>query len=141
MKKIWIVNYYTGTPITASNPRYLHFAKRFMEAGYDVTIFNSSRSAKVEGKDFNGQPFLQKQYGIYKFVHVDVPEYQGNGMKRMYSIWSFARSIFKNRKQFEKPDIILQNIHPPFDYPIVRLAKKLKTKYMHRLYLLCCSLS
>ena len=130
MKKIWIVNYYTGTPITASNPRYLHFAKRFMEAGYDVTIFNSSRSAKVEGKDFNGQPFLQKQYGIYKFVHVDVPEYQGNGMKRMYSIWSFARSIFKNRKQFEKPDIILQNIHPPFDYPIVRLAKKLKTKYI-----------
>ncbi|MBO4656033.1 MAG: glycosyltransferase family 4 protein [Bacteroidales bacterium] len=130
MKKIWIINYYTGTPQTASNPRYLHFAKRFMEAGYEVTIFNSSRSSKLEEKDFNGQPFLQKQYGIYKFVHVNVPEYQGNGMRRMYSIWSFAHAIFKYRKQFEKPDIILQNIHPPFDYPIVRLAKKLKAKYI-----------
>ena len=48
----------------------------------------------------------------------------------MYSIWSFARSVFKIRKQFEKPDIILHNIHPPFDYPIVRLAKKLKAKYI-----------
>ena len=130
MKKIWIINYYTGTPQTAANQRYLHFARRFMEAGYEVTIFNSSYDSGLEEKDFKGKPFLQKQYGIYKFLHVNVPEYQGNGMKRMYSIWSFARTIFKNRKQFERPDIILQNIHPPFDYPIVKLAKKLKAKYI-----------
>jgi glycosyltransferase involved in cell wall biosynthesis len=130
MKKIWIVNYYTGTPQTASNPRYLHFAKRFMEAGYDVTTFNASNRVDLTTEDLKGQPFLQKQYGIYKFVHVSVPEYQGNGMKRMYSIWSFAHSIFELRNQFEKPDVILHNIHPPFDYPIVRLAKKLKAKYI-----------
>lgn len=130
MKKIWIVNYYTGTPQTVANPRYLYFAKRFMEAGYDVTIFNSSRNSNLEKKDFEGKPFLRKKYGIYKFVHIDVPEYKGNGMRRMYSIWSFAHTLFKNRKNFEKPDIILQNIHPPFDYPIVRLAKKLKTRYI-----------
>ena len=130
MKKIWIINYYTGTPQTASNPRYLHFARRFMEAGYDVTTFNSSLSAHLNQSDFNGACFLQKQYGDFKFIHVNVPEYQGNGMRRMYSIWYFAHAIFKNRKQFDHPDIILQNIHPPFDYPIVRLAKKLKAKYI-----------
>lgn len=130
MKKIWIVNYYTGTPQTAANPRYLYFAKRFMEAGYDVITFNASNRVGLTTEDFKAQPFLQKQYGIYKFVHVAVPEYQGNGMKRMYSIWSFARSVFKLRNQFEKPDVILHNIHPPFDYPIVRLAKKLKAKYI-----------
>ena len=130
MKKIWIINYYTGTPQTAANPRYLHFAKRFMEAGYEVTTFNASNRVGLTADDFKGQPFLKKQYGPYTFVHVDVPDYQGNGMRRMYSIWSFARSVFKIRKQFEKPDIILHNIHPPFDYPIVRLAKKLKAKYI-----------
>ncbi len=130
MKKIWIINYYTGTPQTASNTRYIHFAKRFMEAGYEVLTFNSSFRANLTPSDFQGQDFLRKQYGEFQFVHVNVPEYQGNGMKRMYSIWSFARTIFKNRKQFERPDVILQNIHPPFDYPIVKLAKKLKSKYI-----------
>lgn len=130
MKKIWIINYYTGTPLKASNPRYLHFAKRFMEAGYEVLTFNSAKSANLTPSDFHGKDFLKKQYGDYQFVHVNVPEYQGNGMKRMYSIWSFARTIFKNRKQFDRPDIILQNIHPPFDYPIVKLAKKMKARYI-----------
>ncbi|MBQ9509911.1 MAG: glycosyltransferase family 4 protein [Bacteroidales bacterium] len=130
MKKIWIVNYYAGTPQTAANPRYLHFAKRFMDAGYEVTTFNASNRVGLTAEDFKGQPFLKKQYGIYKFVHVAVPEYQGNGVKRMYSIWSFAHSIFKLRDQFEKPDVILHNIHPPFDYPIVRMAKKLKARYI-----------
>ena len=74
MKKIWIVNYYAGTPQTAANPRYLHFAKRFMDAGYEVTTFNASNRVGLTAEDFKGQPFLKKQYGIYKFVHVAVPE-------------------------------------------------------------------
>lgn len=130
MKRIWIINYYAETPQTATNPRYLHFARRFMEAGYEVVTFNSSLSSNLSSEDFQGQPFLKKQHGDFQYIHVNVPEYQGNGVRRMHSIWSFARTIFKNRKQFERPDIILQNIHPPFDYPIVRLAKKLKTKYI-----------
>lgn len=130
MKKIWIINYYTGTPQTATNTRYIHFAKRFMEAGYEVVTFNSSLRADMNPSDFQGQDFLKKQYGDYQFVHINVPEYEENGMKRMFSIWSFARTIFKNRNQFERPDIILQNIHPPFDYPIVKLARKLKAKYI-----------
>ena len=130
MKKIWIINYYTGTPQKVSSPRYILFAKRFMEAGYEVVTFNSSLRANLTPSDFQGQDFLKKQYGDYQFVHINVPEYEENGMKRMYSIWSFARTIFKNRNQFDRPDIILQNIHPPFDYPIVKLAKKLKAKYI-----------
>ena len=43
--KVWIVNYYTGTPENVSNPRYLEFADYFMQAGYDVTTFNSSKAS------------------------------------------------------------------------------------------------
>lgn len=130
MKKIWIVNYYTETPEMATNLRYLYFAKHFMEAGYEVVTFNSSVSTNLSSEAFQGQSFLKKQYGEYQFVHIKVPEYQGNGLKRMLSIWAFAHAIYKSRKHFERPDIILQNIHPPFDYPIVRLAKKMKAKYI-----------
>ena len=32
--------------------------------------------------------------------------------------------------EFEKPDVILHNVHTPFDYPVVWAAKKLNAKYI-----------
>lgn len=126
-KRIWIVNPQTGSPEKAANPRYLELAKYFMEAGYDVTTFNSSQRENIAIP--NGK-YLEKQYGDYKFVHVFAPDFVGNGLKRMLSLHKFAQNVYNLRNRFEKPDVILQNIHPPFDYPIVRLAKKLKCKYI-----------
>ena len=45
--KIWIVNYYAGTPETAGNPRYLKLAKHFVDAGHEVLTFNASRIAHI----------------------------------------------------------------------------------------------
>ena len=130
-KRIWIVNYYTGTPETVANPRYIQFARRFMDAGYDVVTFNSSLSAGTQDEQTKkGQLFLERNYGDFKFVHVNAPAYKGNGLARMKSIFSFAWSIYKHGKEFERPDVILHNIHTPFDYPIVWAAKKLKAKYV-----------
>lgn len=128
--RIWIVNYYAGTPATAGNPRYLKLAKHFMEAGHEVITFDAGSTANIADNVFQGSRFVERQYDGLQFVHVCVPHFEGNGVKRMLSIWKFAQTILKGRKQFEYPDVILQNIHPPFDYPIVKLAKKLKCKYI-----------
>lgn len=128
--RIWIINYYAGTPATAGNPRYLKLAKYFMEAGHEVITFNAGSTANIADSEFQGGNFVERQYDGYKFVHVRVPHFEGNGVKRMLSIWKFAQIIMRGHKQFERPDVILQNIHPPFDYPIVKLAKKLKCKYI-----------
>ena len=128
--RIWIINYYTGTPETAGNPRYLKLAQHFMDAGHEVVTFNSSRNAKIPYDDFEYNKLIEKKYGNFHFVHVRVPDYKGNGIKRMYSIWKFSRLILINYHKFERPDVILHNIHPPFDYPIVKLSKRLKCKYV-----------
>lgn len=128
--KIWIINYYAGTPATAGNPRYLKLAKHFMDAGHEVTTFNAGLTANINDSEFNGGNFIERLYEGLRFIHVRVPAFEGNGVKRMLSIWKFAQTLLKGRKQFERPDVILQNIHPPFDYPIVKLAKKLKCKYI-----------
>lgn len=125
--KIWIINPQTGSPSKAANPRYLELAKYFMEAGYDVTTFNSSQR---EGISIPNGKYLEKQYGNYKFVHVFASDFVGNGAKRMMSLHKFAQNVYSIRNRFENPDVILHNIHPPFDYPIVRMAKKLKAKYI-----------
>lgn len=126
-KRIWIVNAQTGSPEKVANPRYLEFAKYFMAAGYDVITFNSSQREGIEVP--NGK-YLEKQYGEYKFVHVFAPEFVGNGVKRIYSIFKFAYNLYKNCNSFEKPDVILHNVHTPFDYPIVWMAKNLNAKYI-----------
>lgn len=126
-KRVWIVNPQTGSPSKAANPRYLELAKYFMEAGYDVTTFNSSQR---EGISIPNGKYLEKQYGNYKFVHVYTPDFVGNGPKRMLALHKFAKNVYSICNHFEKPDVILHNIHPPFDYPVVRLAKKLKAKYI-----------
>lgn len=126
-KRIWIINPQTGSPEKVANPRYLEFAKYLMQAGYEVVTFNSSQR---EGIEIPNGKYLEKQYGEYKFVHVFAPDFVGNGVKRMLSLHQFARNVMTIRKHFARPDVIIQNIHPPFDYSIVRLAKKLKAKYI-----------
>lgn len=134
-KRIWIVNYYIDVPGVETHPRYTQFAKAFMEKGWEVTTFIASYKADEASKEFvAGQHFLRKQYGEYDYVHVRVPHYTGNGLARMKSIFVFAWTIQKYCKQFERPDVILHNVHAPFDAPIVFAAKKLKCKYISEVW-------
>jgi glycosyltransferase involved in cell wall biosynthesis len=130
MKIIWIVNYYSTPPEYASNPRHLEFAHYLMGAGYDVTIFSSGFLCDKELDLVPEGKFKEVQYGELKFNHIKSPHYKGNGLKRMLSIFQFAWRLFTLRKKFEKPDIILHNIHAPFDYPVAWCATCLKAKYI-----------
>ena len=127
--RIWIVNYYTGNPDRIYNPRYTKLAHYFMAKGWEVTTFNANRDDNAETPLFK-----RKQYGEFDYVHVKAPQYVGNGLKRMYSIWKFARIIKKHAKKFEKPDVILHNVHAPFDYPIVKAAKKVGAIYISEVW-------
>ena len=131
IKKIWIVNYYTTPPEFVSNPRHLEFSHFLSKFGYDVTII-SAGFISDKGIDLvpEGLKYIQKTYGEFKFIHIKVKNFIGNGINRMYSIFQFAWRINRYRKNFEKPDIILHNIHAPFDYPVLWCAKKLKAKYI-----------
>lgn len=122
-KRIWIVNYYTKPD--CSNPRYIEFAKHFMSQGWEVTTFYANY-----WWDENIAPFERSVVDGLDYVQVKAPHYVGNGLSRMKSIVNFAWTIKKHCKDFERPDVILHNIHTPFDYPIVWAAKKLKAKYV-----------
>lgn len=122
-KRIWIVNYYTRPD--CSNPRYIEFAKHFMAQGWEVTTFYANY-----WWDDNISLFERSEVDGLDYVQVKAPHYVGNGLARMKSIFSFAWTIKKHCKVFERPDVILHNIHTPFDYPIVWAAKKLKAKYV-----------
>lgn len=130
-KHIWIVNYYTTPPEFVSNERHLKFAHYLQEAGYKVTIF-SSGYIPVNDIDLvdNDLSYKRVTYGEYNFVHIKVRHYRGNGINRMLSIFEFAWKILRHRNKFERPDVILQNMHAPFDYWVSTCARKLKVRYI-----------
>ena len=123
--RVWIINYYTGVPDKSSNPRYVQYARYFMGKEWQVITFNANHFG-----DERTPLFERKMYGDYDFIHVKAPCYAGNSLKRMYSIWKFAQTIYNHANEFEKPDVILHNVHAPFDYPIVNAAKKVGAKYV-----------
>lgn len=129
--RIWIVNYYTGTPENQTHPRYVEFARYFMDAGHEVITINSSLTSNTqEEQTSSGKKIIERTYGDFKFIHINAPAYQGNGAKRMYSIWKFASLLKKAAHNYPKPVVVLHNIHPPFDYPVVKMAKKMGAKYI-----------
>jgi glycosyltransferase involved in cell wall biosynthesis len=131
MKKIWIVNYYSCPPEYTANPRHLEFSHNLGKAGYDVTTISAGY---LSDKNIDLVPdkkkYVEVVYGEHKFIHIKVKHFVGNGIARMISIFQFAWHLYIYRKQFEKPDIILHNIHAPFDYPVLWCAQKLKAKYI-----------
>ena len=130
-KLIWIVNYHTSSPELATNPRYLEFAHYFQKVGYDVITFNSSVKHEMDIDLIpDGSKFYEKQYGEYRFIHVKSPHYKGNGIKRMWSLFVFAWRMFIHCKKLPRPDIVLHNVHTPFDYPISWCAKRVHAKYV-----------
>ncbi len=121
--RVWIVNYYTSP--NCSNPRYEQFAKHFTAKCWEVLTFYANWNGTVT------EPLFKREtVNGLDFVQVKAPHYVGNGLGRMKSIFSFAWQIYKHCKEFKKPDVILHNIHTPFDYPILWAAKKESAKYV-----------
>lgn len=125
--KIWIVNYYTKPDCT--NPRYNELARHFVAAGHEVLTFYANHNSKETASLFQ----RNKVNGL-DYVEVRAPHFKGNGVARMKSIFSFAWAIKKHSKEFERPDVILHNVHAPFDAPIVLAARKLKCKYVSEVW-------
>ena len=129
-KHIWILNYYSTPPELASNERHLRLTHYLQDYGYKVTLFSSDFFIKKDDTFSIDGNYVQASYGEYKFNHIKVSKYKGNGLRRMFSIFQFSWRVYKYRNKFEKPDIILHNFHAPFDFFICCCAKKLKVRYI-----------
>ena len=128
-KTVWIVNYYLKKPSEIRHARHLMFAKYLQEAGYNVLIFTADEYSGEGELVAETREFVEVKYDNYQYVHVKSSKVSST-LTRGVSIFKFARRCLKNRRRFPKPDLILQNIHEPFDYPICKCAKKMKAKYI-----------
>lgn len=128
-KTIWIVNYYLKQPSEIRHARHLMFAKYLQEAGYNVVIFTADNYSGKGEIVVETRKYVEVKYDNYHYVHIKARKVSGTP-SRCFSIFQFAWRCLRNRRRFPKPDLILQNIHEPFDYPVCWCVKKMKAKYI-----------
>lgn len=129
IKKIWLVNHYAMPPELEPRLRTIKFAEYLTKAGYDVTIFGASSMHNMDLNLISGkEDFIEKQYGILKFVHVRTRSYK-NYFERVLNLLEFVIRMRNIASNFDKPDIILHTATVPFGNIMFYLAKKLNAKY------------
>lgn len=131
-KNIWIVNINAQPPEHDTHLRHHIFAQKLIKKGYNVTIFGGSF---MHYKNINliqdNSPFIKKEYDGVSYVFFKIKRYQKNiSLKRSLQIILFSFRLFRHRKKFQKPDILIHNLRVPFDFFVYHTAKNLKAKYV-----------
>ena len=128
---IWLINYNAMPPELESRLRTIKFAQYLTEYGYDVTIFSSSVMHNMD-KDLitDGSPFIKRNYGDLKFVHIKTKTYKKNGLLRIYSLIEFHIKLCRLKNKFIKPDVIISGAANPFGNFFYYCAKKLGAEYI-----------
>jgi len=129
-KNIWIVNFYYQQPSRIKHARHLMFAKYLQDVGYNTVLFTACEYDGKEGEVVAAtKRYVIVKYGEYQYVHIKTSKVRGN-VSRGFAIFLFALRLFLLKGRFERPALIIHNIHEPFDYPVYWCAKKMKVKYI-----------
>ncbi|MEF9987170.1 MAG: glycosyltransferase family 4 protein [Bacteroidales bacterium] len=129
---IWLVNKHAAPmQYNATNLRTYKLAYFFNQMGFDTKILCSSF---VHNRNINliegDKGFIEKEYDGVKYIFISGKEYKSNGVKRIFSLYDFARKVYKNRANFSVPDIIIHTTNIPFDSKIRKCAQLFKAKYI-----------
>lgn len=117
MKTIWIIDNYSSEPKYGGISRQHDFAVELSKRGYKVIIFSSSylhfTHSYISDDDRIISQIAENAFYIYLRIH----PYQGNGLDRAWSMFSFCRAVLRSYKQIEeqfgRPDVVEGcSVHP-----------------------------
>jgi glycosyltransferase involved in cell wall biosynthesis len=122
---IVIINHYAGSPQHGMEYRPYYLAKEWIKLGHNVTIIAASEShLRQQQPTTTGKITREEIEGIH-YLWLKTPSYQGNGIRRVLNMLSFAKSLFflqkKDLGDFV-PDLVIASSPHPF---IIRGAKRI----------------
>lgn len=115
---ILILNHYAGSPQHGMEFRHYNFAQEWIREGHKVMIVAGSyshlRQHNEEVKGFSEKKILN---GV-EYYWLNTPKYNGNGIKRVLSMFTFVikgiLSAWKIKKDFS-PDVVVASSTYPLD--------------------------
>ncbi len=122
---ILLINHYAGCPQCGMEFRPYYLAKIWQQKGHNVTIIAATYSHLRKNNKKVSQKIEEDKIDGIKYIWIQTPEYQGNGIGRIKNILTFTRTLSKNAKNFAisiRPDVVIASSTYPMD---IKPAKKI----------------
>ncbi len=135
---ILLINHYAGSSKLGMEYRPYSFAKEWIKNGHKVTIVASSYAhVRVEQPKVNNKISKELNDSI-EYNWLKTPSYKGNGIGRLFNIFSFISCLWLKSYFFVKennPDIVIASSTYPLDiYPAHRIAKLSGAKLVYEVH-------
>ena len=136
---IILINHYAGSNRHGMEYRPYFMAKRWVQAGHQVTIVAASFShLRGLNPDMQGRATMEEMIDGVRYFWIRCPEYKGNGMGRIRNMLTFLAGLYRYQKQITaqgKPDAVIASSTYPLDiYPAHQIAKKNGAKLIYEVH-------
>ena len=132
MKRLWILNHHSGL----DGDRHFELGKEMSKIGVEVTVFMSAFDHQKEEYLYDKPVTIRKIKNGLTYVWLrTVPEYHGNGAKRILNMISYCQLMQKYEKvfyeKFGRPDVVIGSSVHPFSWESAwSIAKKNKIPFV-----------
>lgn len=129
-KLVWIINPY-AVPIT-KRTRQIVLSERLSEAGYKVMIVCGSQSHGTQKHLLEeNENFKSVKFDGASFLIVKTMTYSSNGIKRVLASILFQYSVWRLRKRFPVPDVIVSDFAGLFGNVFLKYKRKYGAKVIY----------
>ena len=130
---ILMISHYAGAPKYGMEFRSYYMAREWVRMGHHVTIVGAAFSHLREHQPTTPRETLD---GI-NYIWLPTTQYEGNGSKRVLSMFQFVAQTYKHRKELIalKPNIVIASSVYTFDiYPCRHIARHTGAKLVYEIH-------
>ena len=128
-----MISHYAGAPQYGMEFRSYYMAREWVRMGHNVTVVGAAFSHLRKAQPPVGHEILE---GI-NYLWLPTTEYEGNGMKRVLTMFQFCRQVYKHSKELIafKPDVVIASSVYTFDlYPCRYIARHTGAKLVYEVH-------
>lgn len=115
---ILLINHYSGGPEFGMEFRPYYLAQEWQKMGHNVTIVAGSFSHLRKINPSVDSSFTEQVIDGIKHIWLKTPTYDSNGIKRVFSMFSFVSKLLINRRKIiriSNPDVVIASSTYPLD--------------------------
>ena len=130
---ILMISHYAGAPQYGMEFRSYYMAREWVRMGHNVTVVGAAFSHLRKAQPPVGHEILE---GI-NYLWLPTIEYEGNGMKRVLTMFQFCLQVYKHSKELIafKPDMVIASSVYTFDlYPCRYIARHTGAKLVYEVH-------
>ena len=135
---ILYINHYAGSPEMGMEFRPYYLSREWVKMGHKVTIIAGNFSHLRQKNPAVDHDFQEEWIGGINYVWIKSGEYEGNGVKRAFSMFRFVGELWSHAEEIAKrykPDVVIASSTYPLDtYAAQKISKLAKAKYIHEVH-------